>query len=106
MYIDYALFSKRIFPMEKMLGVTKAREVFGELVEQVQYQRDVYIINRNGKPAAAIVPVDVYERWKNERQAFFDLIRQSQTATNLAAEEAETLASEAIVAARKGQMLE
>ncbi len=88
--------------MERMIGVTKAREVFGELVEQVQYQHDVYIINRNGKPAAAIVPVDVYERWKSERQAFFDLIRKSQTLVNMSPEEAETLASEAIAAVRKG----
>jgi prevent-host-death family protein len=81
--------------MEKEMGVTKAREKFGDLVEQVQYQGDTFIINRNGKPAAAIVPIEVYESWKKERAAFFDLFRQAQENANLTSEEAERLASEA-----------
>jgi prevent-host-death family protein len=85
--------------MEKELGVTKAREKFGDLVEQVQYQGDTYIISRNGKPAVAIVPIEVYESWKKERRAFFDLFRQAQQTANLTSEEAENLASEAEEAA-------
>jgi prevent-host-death family protein len=95
MFID----QKRKFgrgTMEKELGVTKAREKFGELVEQVQYQGDTYIINRNGKAAAAIVPIEIYESWKRERRAFFNLIRQAQETANLTSEEAERLASEAV----------
>ena len=53
---------ERMNIMERILGVTKAREKFGDLVEQVQYQGDTYIISRNGKPAAAIVPIGVYEK--------------------------------------------
>ena len=82
--------------MEKELGVTKAREKFGELVEQVQYQGDTYIINRNGKAAAAIVPIEIYESWKRERKAFFDMIRQAQQTANLASEDADHLASETV----------
>jgi prevent-host-death family protein len=86
--------------MEKELGVSKARAKFGDLVEQVQFQGDTFIINRNGKPAAAIVPIEVYKSWKRERSAFFDLIRQAQQLANLTPEEAERSASEAIVAVR------
>jgi len=86
--------------MEKVLGLTKAREIFGELVEQVQYQGDTFLISRNGKPAAAIVPVEVYESWKRERMIFFDMIRQSQTLTILNGEEAEELSSAALEAVR------
>ena len=86
--------------MEKLLGITEAREKFGNVVEQVQYQGNAYIIQRHGKPAAAIVPIEVYESWKKERKAFFDLIRQIQEKVNLTAEEAERLAAEAIASIR------
>ena len=64
--------------MEKELGVTKARENFSEIVEKVQYQGDAYVISRHGKPAVAVVPVEVYENWKRQRRMFFDAIRQIQ----------------------------
>jgi len=86
--------------MEKELGVTKAREQFGELVEQVQYQGDSIIINRNGKPAAVIVSLEIYEHWKQERQSFFNQIRQIQSNSGLNPEEADHLAGEAITEAR------
>ena len=45
--------------METVLGVTKAREKLSEIVESVQYRSDAYIISRYGRPAAAVVPVEV-----------------------------------------------
>lgn len=94
------IMAERITLMEKILGVTQARAKFGDLVEQVQYQGDTYIISRNGRPAAAVVPIEVYESWKKDRQAFFDLIRQAQEQSPLAPEEADRLASEAIAEVR------
>ncbi len=88
--------------MERELNVTKAREKFSDLVEGVQFQGDAYIISRHGKPAAAIVPIEVYESWKRERAAFFDLIRTAQGAADLDPETANLLASEAAMAARSG----
>ncbi len=64
--------------MERKLGVSEARGIFGKLIEQVQYQKDTYIINRRGKPVAAVVPFDVYESWKRQRQEFFETIRSIQ----------------------------
>ena len=64
--------------METTLGLTEAREKLSEIVESVQYHRDSYIISRHGKPAAAVVPVDVYESWQQERKELFDLIREFQ----------------------------
>ena len=66
--------------MEKKLGVAEAREKFSEIVEQVQYRGEAFIISRHGKPAAAVVPVDVFENWKRQRKAFFDAVRQIQEA--------------------------
>jgi len=86
--------------MEKELALTKAREKFGDLVEQVQYQGNSFVISRNGKPAAALVSIEIYESWKRERKAFFDSILQTQQQANLTPEEAERLASETITAVR------
>lgn len=86
--------------MERGINVAKAREKFSDLVEQVQYQGDTYIITRHGKPAVALVPIEVYENWKRERAAFFESLRQSQQRAVLPPEEADRLASEAVVAVR------
>ena len=86
--------------MERVLGITEAREMFSSIVEQVRYQRDSYIISRHGKPVAAVVPIGVYETWKRQRDELFDLIRQMQQEANLPSEEADRLAAEAVAAAR------
>ena len=67
--------------MENELGLTKARETLSTLVESVQYHGDMYIISRHGKPAAALVPLHLYEKWKQQRRDFFDLIREFQEAS-------------------------
>ena len=66
--------------MEKLIGVTKARDKFRTIVDEVQYQGDKYVISRHGKPAVAIVPLKIYEKWKQERKELFDLIREVQAA--------------------------
>ena len=66
--------------MKKNLGVTEARVKFSDIVDQVQYRGDAYILSRHGKPAAAVVPIEVYESWRQQRQAFFTAIRKVQQA--------------------------
>ena len=86
--------------MERVLGVTEARKIFTSIVEQVQYQGDSYVISRHGKPVAAVVPMEVYEDWKRQREEFFDLIRQMQQEAELTPQEANRLAAEAVAAVR------
>lgn len=64
--------------MEKKLGISEARKQISEMVDDVQYGGDQYVIERNGQPAAAVVPIEVYEHWKRERKAMFDAIREMQ----------------------------
>ncbi len=66
--------------MEKSIGVTKARDQFKSIVDEVQYRGDKYIINRHGKPAVAVVPVEIYENWKKERMRLLELIQEVQAA--------------------------
>ena len=86
--------------MRQALGVTEARKEFSTIIEQVQYRGDSYIINRYGKPAAAVVPIEVYKSWQRQREEFFDLIRDLQGDADLSPEEAERIAREAIAASR------
>ena len=86
--------------MEKILGVTEARKKFSNIIEQVQYQRDAYLISRYGKPAVAVVPVEVYENWQRQREELFDLVRKLQKEANLSSEEADQVTAEAIAAIR------
>jgi prevent-host-death family protein len=88
--------------MDKTIGIAEARTGFRDLVDRVQYQGDAYIISRNGKPAAAVVPNEVYENRKRQRQEFFGAIRKLQKEAHLKPKAAERLAREAVRAARRG----
>lgn len=66
--------------MEKKLNITRARDILGDLVDEVQYQNNKFIILRHGKPAVAVVPLSVYESWKSSRERLFELVAQMQEA--------------------------
>lgn len=69
---------ERKVTMERKLGVAEAREKFSDLIDQVQYKGDTYLISKHGKPAVAVVPIEVYSTWKRQRSQFFDSIRRIQ----------------------------
>ncbi len=87
--------------MDKIVGMAEARNRLGEIVDQVQSQGNTFIVSRNGKPTAAIVPLQVYEAWKEQRKAFFEAVREMQKQANLNLEEAKHLADEAVQYVRK-----
>jgi len=62
--------------MQKKLGLTEARGKLSEIVNGVLYDRDTYIISKQGKPAAAVVPIDVLEQWQAERDQLFEVIAE------------------------------
>ena len=56
--------------MEKQLGVTKVRQRLAYIIDDVRYRGEHYIILQHGKPAAVVVPLEVYHQWKQERDGF------------------------------------
>lgn len=66
--------------VEKQMNITQVRDALGNLVDEVQYQNNKYIILRHGKPAVAVVPLHVYESWKSNRERLFERIEQMQEA--------------------------
>jgi prevent-host-death family protein len=52
----------------------KARQQLGQMLEEVYYRGDHSIIERAGKPMAAVVPVWQFEEWQQHREQFFAML--------------------------------
>ena len=89
--------------MEKRIGLAEARRDFSRVINEVQYGGESYIISKHGEEAAAVVPLEVYRAWQQEREAFFDTLRSLQAGAALDPQEAEQLADEALRASRSDQ---
>lgn len=49
------------------------RQNLGEMLNQVQYRRDAIVINKDGKPVAALVDADLFARIRRMRTRFDEL---------------------------------
>ena len=57
--------------MLKKVNALKARQNLGQLVEEVYYKEDQFIIERAGKPMAAVVPLWQLEDRSQRRERLF-----------------------------------
>lgn len=80
--------------VERVIGAFEARRTFGKLLRDVEAKRGPVVVERNGEPVAAVVPMDLYNRWKEDREALFGSIRTAAERANLTDQEAMTLALE------------
>jgi prevent-host-death family protein len=62
----------------KKISALKMRQNLGEIMNEVALRNDQYVIERSGKPLAAIVPVWQLEQWFKQREAFFQRIKAMQ----------------------------
>ena len=78
------------------------RQNLGEMLNQVQYRRDSIVINKDGKPVAALVDARLFERIRR-MQARFDALCGRIEAGFAAVPEAQGLAEidAAVVALRQ-----
>ena len=60
--------------MTKTVNALKARKNLGQLLEEVYYKGDQYVIERAGRPMAAVVPIWQLEEWQKRRQRFFGMV--------------------------------
>jgi prevent-host-death family protein len=67
------------------------RQNLGDMLNQVQYRHDSVVINKDGKPVAALVDARLFERIRR-MQARFDALCQRIEAGYAATPEAEGLA--------------
>ena len=86
--------------MERRIAAFVARRGFGRVLQDVLVRGDRFVVERHGEPVAAVVPIEVYQQWKNARDDFFARIRAASERADLPPDEAEALADEAVRAVR------
>ena len=64
--------------MRRTINATKVRQNLGTLLSEVFLKNDQFIIERNGKPLAAVIPVWQFEQWNEKREAFFKMITKAR----------------------------
>ncbi len=47
--------------MAKRVSAFEARTKFGAIIDAVRYQKESYVVERNGRPVVAILDFDLYE---------------------------------------------
>jgi len=60
------------------LSAKEARDRFAEVLGQVQYGKDAVIVEKQGKPVAAVIDMDEYQRLaraRDEQFAVLDRVR-------------------------------
>jgi prevent-host-death family protein len=83
------------------IGAREARSQFADLLGRVHYGGETIIVERSGKPMAAVIPIELYERLIAEREARFAIIdRLREKTAGIPAEEVLSDVAEAIAAIR------
>jgi len=78
------------------------RQNLGEMLNQVQYRNDSIVINKDGKPVAALVDAELFARIRRMRERF-DMLsdRIAQAYASMPIEEGLAEIDAAVAAARK-----
>ncbi|MBT9537546.1 MAG: type II toxin-antitoxin system Phd/YefM family antitoxin [Thermodesulfovibrionales bacterium] len=88
--------------MERAVTIEDARKKLGDLVEGARLRGDQYIISKKGKPAAAIVPLEIVKKHKEAKKALLMLIEEVHEKNKAGkSEEIENLIDEAVRWARR-----
>jgi len=87
--------------MQKVtISAWDARRTFGKVLDAVGFRGDTVVVEKNGERLAAIVPLQMLDKWEEERTAFFDDTRRISERSSLTQEEAMELANQAVQAVR------
>lgn len=62
--------------MLKKISAQKARQRFGEMMDEVRLRGDRYIVERGNRPMVAVIPVEEYVTWEKIRERLYEKIRQ------------------------------
>ena len=62
--------------MLKKISAQKARQRFGELMDEVHIRGDRYIVERGNRPMVAVIPVEEYITWEKIRERLYEKTRE------------------------------
>jgi prevent-host-death family protein len=84
------------------MGAREARQKLSELVGRVHYGGDTVILESSGRPMAAVVPLEMYNRMMAEREERFQIIDEIRARMpQVSEEEADADIAEALAAVRE-----
>ena len=66
--------------MMKETPAVTLRQNLGELLNEVQYRKDTVVITRDGKPVAALVDMQLFEKIHAFREDFEQLLKELRQA--------------------------
>jgi len=89
--------------MVNEVSAVSFRQNLGEMLNRVQYRNDAIVINKDGKPVAALVDAELFGRIRRMRERF-DALSARIAASYAEAPEAEGMAEfdAAVAAERRG----
>lgn len=88
--------------MGKTVTIEHARKKLGDLVDSARLKGDHYIISKKGKPAAALVPLEIVQKHEESKKTLLRLIEDVHDKNRgKKAEEIESIIDEAIKWARR-----
>ena len=86
------------------MGAREARQRFSELIGRVHYGGETVILESSGKPMAAVIPLETYQKMMEEREARFarlhEILMEGQPVP-YSEEEVEADVADAIAAVRR-----
>lgn len=62
--------------MKQEITAIEARQRLGQLLDRAHYRSDEFVIKRAGKPMAAVIPMELYERLVRQRKEDFDALER------------------------------
>ena len=86
--------------MKKTVSTIEVRRQLGEILDRVALRHDQYIIERKGKPLAAVVPIEKLEQLERAARSFLLALVERQR-SSLTQAEADELADAAKHEARR-----
>ncbi|MBP8019607.1 MAG: type II toxin-antitoxin system Phd/YefM family antitoxin [Hylemonella sp.] len=88
--------------MQREATAMTVRQNLGELLNEVQYRRDSIVITKAGKPVAAMVDMDTYERMRRKDSGEFERLwaKMAKGFEDLSEAEVEELVNTEVQAAR------
>ena len=89
--------------MTKRVGAREARSRFSELIGSVRFGSEEVIVERSGKPMAAMIPIDMYDRLIAERRVRFEVLERVRSRLpDISPEEIDRDVTEAVSRVREG----
>jgi prevent-host-death family protein len=87
--------------MIKTTSAIKARQNFGQLLEEAYYRGDEFVIERAGKPMAVLIPIQEFERLQAQKEKDFAIFDEVRTRAKTKTEDVEKDVAEAVKQVRK-----